>query len=162
TILKRRESPHSNLLPVLYDRAARGVKNLQALRQFDGIEKAEKKESRPAVRILETGVVGSLDYKVLEADRADALFQWLKDNKYQDTWGPRLQAAAGCTPGGIRGGGEQWVKDLGPQVPVLLKRAQDLGFRFMPGQRPLPNAKGHIPTTMEWSRKLSADDVKVL
>src|SRR5262249_44402666 len=29
------------------------------------------------------GVVGSLDYKIIEASRADALYQWLKDNKYQ-------------------------------------------------------------------------------
>ncbi|MFO0964525.1 MAG: hypothetical protein U0793_02915 [Gemmataceae bacterium] len=32
----------------------------------------------------------------------------------------------------------------------------------MPGQRPAPNGKGHIPTTMEWARKLTADDVKIL
>jgi hypothetical protein len=29
-----------------------------------------------------SGVVGSLDYKIIEAGRADDLFQWLKDNKY--------------------------------------------------------------------------------
>lgn len=39
-------------------------------------------ESRPAVRVLEHGVVGSLDYKILEADRADALYEWLKQNRY--------------------------------------------------------------------------------
>lgn len=38
--------------------------------------------SRPAVRVLERGVVGNLDYKILEADRADALYEWLKTNKY--------------------------------------------------------------------------------
>jgi hypothetical protein len=75
---------------------------------------------------------------------------------------PMLQAAQGCTPGGIQGGGEEWVKALGAQVPVLVKRAQDMGFNFQPGQRPTPNAKGHIPTTMEWARKLTADDVKML
>ncbi|MFO0968475.1 MAG: DUF2330 domain-containing protein [Gemmataceae bacterium] len=248
TILKRRESPHSELLP--FDR---GTVYLGALvaqsKAVKDLEVAEK-VGKPAVRILETGVVGSLDYKVLEADRADALFDWLKSNKYQYagdeatldyyvkkkwfftvmkidtmamkknkdgtfsgevtptrfqfasakfiyplkitqisvkdktealiyvqapnkvdlpgdwtyqyTWVPMLQAATGCTPGGIQGGGEEWVKALGAQVPVLLKRASDLGFRFLPGQRPAPNAKGHIPTTMEWARKLSADDIKVL
>src|SRR5205085_2874188 len=84
------------------------------------------------------------------------------DWTYQYTWLPMLQAATGCTPGGIQGGGEEWVKALGAQVPVLVKRAQDLGFRFNPGQRPEANAKGHIPTTMEWARKLTADDVKIL
>src|SRR5205814_1363266 len=37
---------------------------------------------KPAVVVLEAGVVGSLDYKIISADRADDLFQWLKDNKY--------------------------------------------------------------------------------
>ena len=38
-----------------------------------------KKQSarRPAVRVLEKGVVGSLDYKILEADRAEALYEAL-------------------------------------------------------------------------------------
>ncbi|MBS2036848.1 DUF2330 domain-containing protein [bacterium] len=37
---------------------------------------------RPAVRILEHGIVGNLDYKILEADKPDALYVWLKNNKY--------------------------------------------------------------------------------
>jgi hypothetical protein len=36
----------------------------------------------PPVKIVEVGLVGSLEYKILEADRADALYVWLKDNKY--------------------------------------------------------------------------------
>ena len=40
------------------------------------------KASRPAVRVLESGVVGNLDYKILDVDRADALYQWLKANRY--------------------------------------------------------------------------------
>ncbi|MFO0969074.1 MAG: DUF2330 domain-containing protein [Gemmataceae bacterium] len=203
----------------------------------------------PPVRILDAGVVGTLDYKVLEADRADALFQWLKDHKYQFagdeatldyyvkkkwhftvmkidtmamkknkdgsfsgevtptrfqfeseefiyplkitqisvkdktealfyvqapekmdlpgdwsyqlTWVPMVQAARGCS-GGVPGGAEQWVKRLGERVPALLQRAKDLGFRFTPGQRPEPNAKGHIPTTMEWARRLGSLEIKVL
>src|SRR5262249_29075902 len=42
------------------------------------IQEAEKGK----VKILDKGVVGSLEYKVLEADRADALYVWLKENKY--------------------------------------------------------------------------------
>ena len=201
-------------------------------------------------QVLEAGVVGSLDYKIIEATRADDLFTWLKDNKYsysgdeatleplhpeemalhrhedrhdaneaqqgrhlrrrshadalpvrlrkaglsaqdyadlrtektealfyvqapfkvdlpgdftyQYTWVPMLQAATGCTPGGIKGGGEQWLKEFGPQIPPLLARANQLNFRFVAGQRPQPNNKGHIPTTMEWARKLSKDDVGIL
>ena len=40
------------------------------------------KQPEAKVIVLEAGVVGSLDYKIIEADRADDLFEWLKDNKY--------------------------------------------------------------------------------
>jgi Uncharacterized protein conserved in bacteria (DUF2330) len=39
-----------------------------------------KRES--TVKVLEAGVVGNLDYKIITAERADDLFSWLKDNKY--------------------------------------------------------------------------------
>src|SRR5439155_20500262 len=49
----------------------------------DGDKAGEKGGSRPpAIKILEAGVVGNLDYKVIEAGRADDLFAWLKENKY--------------------------------------------------------------------------------
>ena len=35
-----------------------------------------------SVRILEAGIVGSLDYKIIVADRADDLYTWLKENGY--------------------------------------------------------------------------------
>jgi hypothetical protein len=35
-----------------------------------------------SVKVLEAGVVGSLDYKIIVADKADALFEWLKENEY--------------------------------------------------------------------------------
>lgn len=35
-----------------------------------------------AVRVLESGVVGSLDYKILEATDAKPLYDWLKQNHY--------------------------------------------------------------------------------
>jgi len=70
--------------------------------------------------------------------------------------GPKLHQ------GGIKGGGEEWLKNFQGQIPGLLARAQQLDFRFVAGQRPRPNKKGHIPTTMEWARKLSADDIKIL
>ena len=34
------------------------------------------------VKVLESGTVGSLDYKIIEAERTDGLFEWLKENKY--------------------------------------------------------------------------------
>src|SRR5207247_2806156 len=44
----------------------------------------------------------------------------------------------------------------------LMNRARELNFNFIAGQRPQPNNKGHIPTTMEWARKLTKSDVGVL
>jgi len=37
---------------------------------------------RESVRVLEAGVVGSLDYKIIQADRAADLYSWLKSNRY--------------------------------------------------------------------------------
>ena len=44
----------------------------------------------------------------------------------------------------------------------LASPESELGFNFVSGQRPQPNKNGHIPTTMEWARKLTADDIKIL
>src|ERR1043165_9394589 len=88
TIMKRREFPVSKLLPLIEPQD-----DTRLLREFSrsgapgkafmfmAEEKAEQGR-KPAIKILEVGVVGSLDYKIIEAGRADDLFQWLKDNKY--------------------------------------------------------------------------------
>src|SRR5690349_526237 len=52
------------------------------------------------------------------------------DNSYQRTWVPMLQAGSGCTPGGLPGGGEQWLKAAQPQIAALQQRNQALGFNF--------------------------------
>src|SRR5262245_17817428 len=251
SILKRREFPHSKLLPLPVERFLNLAAGQGAAFDKNGDSRLKKEEKRePAIKILEMGVVGNLDYKIIEAGRADDLFQWLKDNKYsyagdeatlnfyiqkkwlftvmkidtmqmkknkdgsfagevtptrfqfaseklvyplkitqisvkdktealfyvqaptkmdlqgdmsyQYTWIPMLQAASGCTPGGLPGYGGDWLNAAEPQIPGLLVRAKNLGFNFVAGQRPTPNNQGHIPTTMEWARKLSVDDVKVL
>ncbi len=36
----------------------------------------------PTVQVLESGIVGTLDYKIIAADKADDLTSWLKDNNY--------------------------------------------------------------------------------
>ena len=81
TILKKREFPQSKLLPVLEDRrlaafAAGAPMARNEAREREGVAKTT------SVKVLEAGVVGSLDYKIIEAGRADDLFQWLKDHKY--------------------------------------------------------------------------------
>jgi Uncharacterized protein conserved in bacteria (DUF2330) len=252
TILKNRHMPHSQLLPAYGRSGGRGGLQLRqmqkAARDFaNADENAVKK--RPTIVVLETGVVGSLDYKIISAERADDLYEWLKkhkyhyagdeatlnfyvqkkwlftvmkidtmqmkrnkdgsfagevtptrfqfasdkliyplkitqlsvkdktealfyvqaptkmdlegDNSYQHTWIPMVQAGSGCV--GVKAGrADEWLKACADQIPQLLARGNQLGFRFVPGQRPAPNSKGHIPTTMEWARKLTADDVKVL
>jgi hypothetical protein len=251
TIMKKREFPVSKLLPLLeqqdqpflqvFGRPAREAEFAQ-----QGASKENTKRAS-TIKVLEVGVVGSLDYKIIEAGRADDLFQWLKDNKYsyagdeatlqhyiqkkwlftvmkidtmqmkrnkdgtfdgemtptrfqfaseqlvyplkitqisvrektealfyvqapfkvdlpgdmtyQYTWMPMLQGAIGCS-GGIPGGGQQWLDRGKPQD--FIARAAQLDFRFVAGQRPQPNKKGHIPTTMEWARKLNKSDVDIL
>jgi hypothetical protein len=247
SILKKREFPESKLMPILREQA-RMLGNFGAAPR--GAAKDKSAARPPEIKILEAGVVGSLDYKIIEAGRADDLFQWLKDNKYhysgdeatlgfyvqkkwvftvmkidtmqmkknkdgsfagevtptrftfsseklvyplkitqisvkdktealfyvqaptkidlegdnsyQYTWVPMLQAASGCTPGGLPGNGEQWLKAIQGQTPALLQRGRDLGFNFIAGQRPQPGKAGRIPTTMEWARKLTAEDIKML
>jgi hypothetical protein len=248
TILKKREFPQSKLMPQFFGRSGKGGGKL--LEQLADEKSADKAPRQPAIKVLEAGVVGSLDYKIIEAGRADDLFAWLKDNKYsysgdeatldfyvkkkwvftvmkidtmqmkknkdgsyagevtptrfsfstdklvyplkitqisvkdktealfyvqapfkvdlegdlsyQHTWIPMLQSAMGCTPGGIKGGGEEWLKAANPQIPGILQRNNLLGFQFVPGQRPRPNAKGVTPTTMEWARRLTKEDMDIL
>ncbi|MCI0740512.1 MAG: DUF2330 domain-containing protein [Gemmataceae bacterium] len=250
SILKKREMPHSKLLPIARFGGLGGGAGGMAPMAAAPVDALRDRQERPKVIVLEAGVVGSLDYKIISADRADDLFQWLKDHKYsysgdeatldhyiqkkwlftvmkidtaqmkrnkdgsfagevtptrfqfaseklvyplkitqisvkdktealfyvqaphkvdlqgdmtyQYTWVPMLQAAMGCTPDGLPGKGVVWLKAIDGQIPVLLRRAQDLGFNFVSGQRPQPNKKGHIPTTMEWARKLTAEDIAIL
>jgi hypothetical protein len=246
TILKKREFPQSKLLPVERDRLLR----LGARPESAALGSRRGSGRAPAIKVLESGIVGSLDYKIIEAGRADDLFQWLKDNKYhyagdeatlnfyvqkqwlftvmkidtmqmkksadgtftgevtptrfqfaseklvyplkitqlsvkdktealfyvqaphkvdlpgdfsyQYQWVPMLQAASGCTPGGLPGQSGDWLKAVQPQLPALLQRGKELGFTFVGGQRPQPNPQGRTPTTMEWAKRLTAQDIKVL
>ncbi len=248
TIMKRRETPNSKLLYSGRKRLRQAAFN--ALADNKAGEGKGQGADRPKVIVLEAGIVGSLDYKIISAARADDLFQWLKENKYsysgdeatlnyyvqknwlftvmkidtaqmkrnkdgtfdgevtptrfqfasdkivyplkitqisvrektealfyvqapykvdlqgdmsyQYTWIPMLDAASGCTPGGLPGRGADWLNAFKNQIPPLMQRAQQLNFRFVPNQRPQPNAKGHIPTTMEWARKLDKTDIGVL
>jgi hypothetical protein len=247
SILKRREFPHSQLMPMYHGKY--GLRVLAMAKDGKG-DKESTAFRPPAVKVLEAGVVGSLDYKIIEAGRADDLYAWLKAHKYhyagdeatldfyvkkkwlftvmkidtmqmkknkdgsyagevtptrfqfqsdkliyplkitqlsvkdktealfyvqapfkadlqgdmsyQYQWVPMLQAASGCTPGGLPGRGGDWLKAIESQIPALLKRGQELGYNFVSGQRPTPNKKGQTPTTMEWARKLTAEDLKLL
>jgi len=81
SILLRRETPQSKLLPRPQFRGGFGGVGGGApapMAMADSAAPAPK----PSVIVLEAGVVGSLDYKIIEASRADDLFKWLKDNQY--------------------------------------------------------------------------------
>ena len=82
TIMKKRESPRSKL--VKHHSAFGGIIGGNGGGKWEVAALADNilREKKPSVVVLETGVVGSLDYKVIEASRADDLYQWLKDNKY--------------------------------------------------------------------------------
>ena len=251
TILKKREQPRSKLLP-------QPVRRLATAARGGAVPDAKfKKADRPSsVKVLEAGVVGTLDYKIIAAERADDLYAWLKDNKYhyagdestldfylkkkwlftvmkidamqmkrnadgsfagevsptrlqfasdqlvyplkitqisvkdktealfyvqapykvdlpgdmtyQYQWIPMLQNARGWYNKGIfgeydlPGRADAWLDAIKPQVPPILRRGQDLGFNFVSGRRPTPNQQGRIATTLEWAKKLTADDLKVL
>ncbi len=253
-ILKQREYPYSKLLPanVGIGGGFGGIGGIGGLPGigggFGGMPAPPPR--RPQIKIVEFGTVGSLDYKIVEAGRADDLYQWLKDNKYHyqgdeatldfyvkkkwvftmmkiDTlqmkrkadgsytgevtptrfqftsekpvyplkitqlsvkkrtealfyvqapekmdlpgdqsyqlqWVGMLDSASGCTPGGLPGKGDDWLKALADRKSEVLKRAGKLGFTFVSGQRPRPNARGRTPTTLEWAKRLTEDDIDVL
>jgi hypothetical protein len=75
TILKKREQPQSKLLPVV-------VRSLAAQAGSPRGAAEAKKDGKPQIKVLEAGIVGSLEYKIVEAGRADDLYTWLKDNHY--------------------------------------------------------------------------------
>ena len=251
TILKKRENPDSKLLP-----KPRRLNLVAGRKQFTTGARENAKGRKPDVKVLESGVVGNLDYKIIEAGRADDLYDWLKDNKYnfsgdeatldfyikkkwlftvmkidtkqmktdkegrflgevtptrfqfsseqlvyplkitqisikdktealfyvqapykvdlpgdltyQYQWVPMLQNAQGWYAKGIfgthdlPGKADDWIKDIKDQIPKLLEKGRELSFNFVSGQRPQPNRSGRIATTLEWAKKLTADDINLL
>ena len=47
-----------------------------------GVVTMEKEQKNHGVKVLEAGVVGSLDYKIITAETPDGLYTWLKENGY--------------------------------------------------------------------------------
>lgn len=86
TILKRREYPVSHLAPGGRFGLAGGFGGigggLGGLGGGLGFGGGMPLPRQSTVKVLEAGVVGALDYKILSAERADDLYTWLKMNKY--------------------------------------------------------------------------------
>jgi hypothetical protein len=189
TTLKHREFPRSKLLPP--ESAVKGAKPDAAL--------PASTKAKPPVTVLESGVVGALDYRVITADRADALYKWLKDNKYhyagdeaalnfylQKKWvftvvkidpvqmRPRKDGSywGEVSPMRFQFRTDRPVYPLRIMQPSVRDRT-DVQFYVLapfkadlPGdltyQRPTPNKQGRTPTTLEWARKLTDQDLKLL
>jgi hypothetical protein len=253
TILKKREYPESKLLP---DQRRLAMSGLGRGRAPGGMGGVLLEKAKSSVRVLEAGVVGTLDYKVIVADQAGDLFTWLKEHKYnyagdqatldfyiqkrwfftvmkidtmqmkrnadgtftgdvsptrfqfasekliyplritrlsvrdktealfyvqapykvdlpgdftyQYQWLPMLQNAQGWYAKGIfgthtlPGKADDWLAAVQPSLEATLQRGQQLGFQFVSGRRPQPNPQGRIATTLEWAKRLAADDLQVL
>jgi hypothetical protein len=56
-------------------------KQLKFARSGGGF-KEDKVRDSSRVKVVEAGIVGSLDYKIIVAERADDLYAWLKENRY--------------------------------------------------------------------------------
>src|SRR5688572_10142797 len=82
SIMKKREFPQSKLLPMPRFGGFGGFGGGPPPPASAPAPNAVEEVRKPAIKILEVGVVGSLDYKIIEAGRADDLFKWLKDNQY--------------------------------------------------------------------------------
>jgi hypothetical protein len=109
-------------------------------------------------------------------DKTEALFYVQAPHKvdlpgdltYQYQWVPMIQNARGWYNKGtfgtndLPGKADEWLDAIKGQVNGLMQRGQQLGFAFNNNTRPTPNAQGHIATTLEWARKLTAEDIKVL
>ena len=68
SILKKREFPHSKLLPSRPRWRRLGAMAALAPTHGERRRTASKRREPPAVKVLEAGVVGSLDYKIIEAE----------------------------------------------------------------------------------------------
>jgi hypothetical protein len=248
TTLKRRESPVSKLMSEL---VAGRLARLEELKTASGEGKAGSN-----INELEAGTVGSLDYKIITADKAADLYSWLKENNYnyvgdqaaldfyiqkkwfftvmkidtrqmkkkadgayagdltpmrlqfasdkliyplritrrsvkdkidvlfyvqaptkvdlpgdltyQYQWIPMLDQSLGQYVKGTFGSrhlpdkGDDWLKACAVPSVALLKRGEELGFEFVRGQRPEPNRQGRTPTMLEWAKRLTADDFRLL
>src|SRR5688500_6593785 len=75
TILKKRVYPESKILP-------QPVLLLGAVADASGLRPTTQPVSGSTVKVLEAGMVGSLDYKIIQAGKADDLYQWLKENNF--------------------------------------------------------------------------------
>jgi hypothetical protein len=86
-----------------------------------------------------------------------------EDMSYQFHWLSLLQQSqANVGVNDLLPDNQKWLKAVTENSPGLFKRGQELGYSFPVGQ-PLPaNKQGRLPSTLEWAKHLTADDIRVL
>ena len=80
-------------------------------------------------------------------------YHWISSLKQiQDTMGPGELTEANRT----------WLNKIQADVPGVLQAGQKLGFTFQLGQELQPNKAGRHASTLEWAKRISADDIQIL
>jgi hypothetical protein len=90
------------------------------------------------------------------------------DLSYQYQWVGMLLNSRGAYPREtfgdrqLPGQADDWLKAIDKEIPALKRKGQELGFGFTNKTRPQPNKLGRSATTLQWARRLTAADIKVL
>jgi hypothetical protein len=90
------------------------------------------------------------------------------DLTYQYQWVPMLQNAKGWYDKGtfgsdkLPGKGDRWLKSIRGKIGDLKSRGEEQGFWFENKTRPRPNKKGQTATALEWAKRLTASDIRLL
>ena len=90
------------------------------------------------------------------------------DMTYQYQWVPMLQNAQGWYAKGIfgtndlPGKADDWLKAIEQRHPRPAPEGQRARLHLRQRPAAQPNKDGRIATTLEWAKKLTADDIKVL
>jgi hypothetical protein len=249
---KRRVIPESKLMPRMFPEGAGRFGAPAAALNAGGGDPGRGDDVRPStVTVLEVGQVGNLDYKIINAERADDLYQWLKNHKYSfagdeatlnyyvqkkyvftvmkiDTlqmkknkdgsytgdvtptrftftseqlvyplkitqvsvkdktdalfyvqaptkidlpddlswqfhWLSMLQHTSNTFGAGdLIESNRTWLQSVQQKTPKLALRGGELGFAFPLGQELPANKAGHRPSSLEWAKLLTADDIGIL
>ena len=253
TTPKRRAFPVSKLMPQMFPPGMGGFGGPRAMaaEKGGGAGHIAPEPEKTTVAILEVGQVGNLDYKIINAGRADDLFKWLKDNKYGfegdeatlnyyvqkkyfftvmkiDTLQMKRSKDGSFTgdvtptrftftseqliyptritqvsvkdvtdalfyiqapfkvdlPGDmsyqyqwvsslqqiqdwmgtqeLTEANRNWLEKIKRSVPQVLQQAQKLNFNFQLGQPVMARKDGRTPSTLEWAKRISAEDVQIL
>ncbi len=104
-------------------------------------------------------------------DKTDALFyvqapykvDFQGDLSYQFHWTSMLQQIENTMgPGELLEPNRKWLQSVRTKTPDLFTRAGQLGFSFPLGRELPPNKAGHRPSSLEWAKRLTADDIRML